>query len=86
MGLLVDELLGLGQGNPLSGAFSNPVGLAYVIEEGEIVGRVKDVTLAGNVYDVLKSVGSLSREQYWVYGRYLLPHVLIPELDVVRSR
>lgn len=85
-GLLVDELLGLGQGNPLSGAFSNPVGLAYVIEDGEIVGRVKDVTLAGNVYDVLKSVGSLSREQYWVYGRYLLPHVLIPELDVVRSR
>ena len=30
------NLLGLGQGNPLSGAFSNPVGLAYVIEDGQI--------------------------------------------------
>ena len=85
-GLFVDSLLGLGQGNPLSGAFSNPVGLAYVIEDGQIVGRVKDLTLAGNVYDLLKTVEDLSRERTWVHGRYLLPHILMPELDVVRSR
>jgi PmbA protein len=84
--LFVDSLLGLGQGNPLSGAFSNPVGLAYVIEDGQIVGRVKDLTLAGNAYDLLKTVGALSRERTWVHGRYLLPHILMPELDVVRSR
>jgi PmbA protein len=85
-GLFVDGLLGLGQGNPLSGAFSNPVGLAYVIEDGQIVGRVKDLTLAGNVYDLLKGIGGLSREQHWVHGRYLLPHILLPEVNVVRSR
>ncbi|MGI6368454.1 MAG: TldD/PmbA family protein [Anaerolineae bacterium] len=84
-GLLVHSLLGLGQGNPLSGAFSNPVGLAFVIENGEITGRVKDVTLAGNIYALLSAAPQLSQEREWVYGRYHLPHVLIPELDVVRG-
>jgi PmbA protein len=84
-GLLVDSVLGLGQGNPLSGAFSNPVGLAYAIEHGEIAGRVKDVTLAGNAYDLLPAIGGLSVERHWAHGRYLLPYVLIPAVDVVHS-
>jgi len=85
-GLLVDSVLGLGQGNPMSGAFSNPVALAYAIEQGEIAGRVKDVTLAGNVYELLTNIAGLSQERQWVWGRYLLPYVLLPEVNVVRSR
>jgi len=85
-GLLVDGVLGLGQGNPMSGAFSNPVALAYAIEQGEIAGRVKDVTLAGNVYELLTNIAGLSQERQWVWGRYLLPYVLLPEVNVVRSR
>ncbi|MBC7237404.1 MAG: TldD/PmbA family protein, partial [Chloroflexi bacterium] len=46
-GLLVEDVLGLGQGNPLSGVFSNTLGLAFVISHGEIVGRVKDLSIAG---------------------------------------
>jgi len=46
-GLLVEDVLGLGQGNVISGAFSNPLSLAFKIEKGEIVGRVKDA--AGKV-------------------------------------
>jgi len=45
----VENLLGLGQGNTLSGAFSNPLALAFKIEKGEIVGRVKDLSIAGNI-------------------------------------
>jgi PmbA protein len=84
-GLWVESVLGLGQGNPISGAFSNPVGLAYVIEKGEIVGRVKDVAIAGNIYEVLQEIGGLSRESIWVRGRYQLPYILLNELNVVRS-
>jgi PmbA protein len=47
-GLLVHNVLGLGQGNPISGEFSVNVHLGYKIENGEVVGRVKDVMLAGN--------------------------------------
>lgn len=82
-GLLVNHVLGLGQGNPMSGAFSNTLGLAYVIEGGEIVGRVKDVSIAGNIYEDLREVAALSQESHWVYGQIRLPYILLPELNVV---
>ncbi len=82
-GLLVESVLGLGQGNVLSGAYSNPLGLAYVVEGGEVIGRVKDVSIAGNVYQDLQHVQALSREGAWVYGGVWLPHILLPSLNVV---
>lgn len=80
-GILVENLLGLGQGNIISGAFSNPLALAFKIENGEIVGRVKDLSIAGNVYEVLKDV-VLSRETQWVYSTFQAPYMLIPEMNV----
>jgi PmbA protein len=82
-GLLVEDVLGLGQGNVISGAFSNPLSLAFKIEKGEIVGRVKDVSIAGNVYDLLKNVAAVSRETEWVYNNFNLPYVLLPDMNVV---
>ena len=82
-GLLVQDLLGLGQGNIISGAFSNPLGLAFRIEHGEIVGRVKNVSIAGNVYELLRDVAAVSRETLWVYGNFSLPYILLPEMNVV---
>jgi PmbA protein len=82
-GLLVDGVLGLGQGNIMSGAFSNSVGLGFLIEGGEIVGRVKDVAIAGNIYQDLRSITALSRETQWVHGRISMPSVLLPEIKVV---
>jgi PmbA protein len=82
-GLLVEDPLGLGQGNIISGAFSNNLSLAFKIVGGEIVGRVKDVSIAGNVYQDLRRVEAISRESEWVYGGASLPYVLLPELNVV---
>ena len=79
----VEEVLGLGQGNVISGAFSNPLALAFKIEHGEIVGRVKDLSIAGNVYDLLKDVAAVSRETRWVYGSFCLPYLLLPEMNVI---
>lgn len=81
-GILVEDLLGIGQGNIISGAFSNPLALAFKIEKGEIVGRVKDLSIAGNVYDLLKNVGAVSREAQWVYSTFYAPYILIPEMNV----
>jgi PmbA protein len=82
-GLLVEDVLGLGQGNEISGAFSNALGLAYLIEHGEIVGRVKDASIAGNVYDLLRQVEAVSSERVWVDGNSLMPYVLLPDMNVV---
>jgi PmbA protein len=73
----------LGQGNVISGAFSNSVSLAFKIEKGEIVGRVKDVSLAGNVYDLLQDVAAVSKETEWVYYSFNLPYILLSDMNVV---
>jgi PmbA protein len=82
-GLLVESPLGLGQGNVLSGDFANNLSLAFKIEGGEIAGRVKDVSVAGNVYADLQHVEAVSRESEWVYGGLRMPYILVPELNVV---
>lgn len=82
-GLLVEYALGLGQGNTISGAFSHTLGLAYAVEGGEIVGRVKDVSIAGNIYEHLREVAAVSQESHWVYGQIKMPYILLPELNVV---
>jgi len=82
-GLLVEGILGLGQGNVLSGAYSNPLSLAYVVEGGEVAGRVKDVSIAGNIYQDLQHIQALSRDGAWVYGSAWLPYILLPALNVV---
>lgn len=82
-GLLVENALGLGQGNVISGAFSNSLSLAFKIERGEIVGRVKDVSIARNVYDLLQDVAAVSQETQWVYRIFNLPYILLPDVNVV---
>jgi PmbA protein len=86
-GILVESLLGMGMGNTISGAFSNPLDLAFKIEKGEVVGRVKDLSIAGNIYDLLKDVAAVSQEAQWNYNFFYAPYVcapyiLIPEMNV----
>jgi PmbA protein len=85
-GLLIQDVMGLGQGNPINGDFSVNVQLGYKIENGEITGRVKDVMLAGNVFDAIKNITAISREQKWVdlfTGPGYLPHIQVGQLSVV---
>lgn len=86
-GLLVHELMGLGQGNPINGEFSVNVFLGYKIEAGEIKGRVKDVMLAGNAFESLKHITAISHERQWMGGpwfgfRGLVPYVQVDKLSV----
>jgi len=85
-GLLVEYVLGQGQGNVISGAFSNPLGLAFKIENGEIVGRVKDVSIAGNVYEILQDVAAVSQETAWVYNNFNLPYMLLEDMNIVAKK
>ena len=82
-GLLVHSVIGLGQGNPLSGEFSVNVNLGFKIEKGKIVGRVKNTMLAGNTYSALKRIESIGDRPEWVGGRLITPPVKIRHLSIV---
>ena len=82
-GLIVDDLIGVGQGNVISGAFSHPVGLAYRVQRGEVTGRVKDAAVAGNAYDLLKRIGGFGRDGRWLGSRWS-PSMLLEGVSVAR--
>ncbi len=89
-GVLVHQVMGLGQGNVISGEFSVNVHLGFKIENGEIVGRVKDVMLAGNTYDALNDIAAIGSQAEWVppgfsFGSILTPAVQIGALNIVTN-
>jgi len=81
-GIIINQVLGLGQGNIISGAFSNNVQLGYKIEKGKIVGRVKNVMVAGNAIEELKNIAALGNKAKWIEGKYKFPHIHLKSLSV----
>lgn len=81
-GIIVDQVLGLGQGNVLSGAFSNNVQLGFKIENGKVAGRIKNVMIAGNAFEVLKNIVAVGDQARWVSGQYCFPHIYLKSLSV----
>ena len=71
-GILVDQVLGGGQSNVLAGEFSVNIDLGYLVENGEIVGRVKDCMVAGNVFDVFNNIIALGDKSDW-HGSLRVP-------------
>jgi len=82
-GLIVDDLIGVGQGNVIGGSFSHPVGLAYRVQRGEVTGRVKDAAVAGNVYELLKQIGGFGTDGRWLGSRWS-PSMLLEGVSVAR--
>ena len=83
-GLVVDELIGVGQGNVISGSFSHPVALAFRVDGGEITGRVKDAAIAGNAYELLKRIRMIGSAAKWLGGSRLVPPLLLDAVNVAR--
>jgi PmbA protein len=81
-GLVVEELMGAGQGNVMGGDFSGNVLLGYKIENGEIVGRVKDTIVAGNVHEALKRLTAVGSDGRWVGGVLFTPALWFEGLTV----
>ena len=80
-GLIIEQLMGASQGNILGGDFSGNVLLGYKIENGRIVGRVKDTVVFGNVYALLKEIVALGSDARWIGGLFS-PSIFVPALSV----
>ena len=77
-GIIIDQMLGGGAG--ISGDFSINVDLGYRVERGEIVGRVKDTMVAGNVYTALKNLVELGNDADW-NGSCYTPSLIVEGLS-----
>ena len=81
-GIIVDQVLGAGQSNVLAGEFSVNIDLGYKVEQGKIVGRVKDTMVAGNIFEAFSNLVDLSDRPEWVGGSAYVPHILFAKLGV----
>lgn len=78
-GIVVDQILGGGAG--ISGDFSVNVDLGYRIRQGQLVGRVKDTMVSGNVYAALKDGIDLGGDADW-NGSCYTPSVRVDGISV----
>jgi PmbA protein len=81
-GIIVEQVLGAGQGNILAGEFNANVLLGYRINNGEIIGRVKDCVISGNVYNVLNSIEAIGTESRWIGGSLKTPAIYCRSVSV----
>ena len=84
-GILVDQVLGGGQSNILAGEFSVNIDLGFLVENGEIVGRVKDCMIAGNVFDVFNNIIALGDKSDW-HGSLKVPPFYFKSINVAGNQ
>lgn len=79
-GIVVAGVLGAHSGNILNGDYSIGLSPGLYVEGGQIVGRVKEGMIAGNMYDTLANVVALGDTLYPGHnGRY--PAVLVDDVS-----
>ena len=81
-GLVVEQLMGAEQGNILGGDFSGNVLLGFKVENGKMVGRVKDTMVSGNIYKILKNIAAIGSEARWISGFLQTPPIYCTGLAV----
>jgi len=81
-GLLVDSVLGGGMGNTLAGEFSVNVELGFLIENGQLAGRVKNCMIFGNVYDLFKDGIAAIGDTPEMKSSLSVPHFCFKQISV----
>lgn len=77
--LYIKDLLGFGQSNFANGDFSANVELGFVMEHGEITGRVKNTMISGNILEMLATAIQISSD---TNPANLQPYLIFPSVNV----
>jgi len=80
-GVLIYATVGGGQSNLLAGDFSVNISLGLKIENGTVVGRVKDAMVAGNIYEIGRQIAGLGDTLY-DYGGFQTPFLMFEDLPI----
>ncbi len=92
VGIEIHQINGILLGDLIGGDFSGSLETAFLIKNGERVGRVKDAMIGGNFYKIFKDkLVDLSVEQEWsgtfggCSGAFLLPWACAEDVDISGS-
>lgn len=85
-GLYVVDIIGGWLSNPVSGYMTMTVTHGYLIENGELAGKVKGVIIAGNFYEAIKGqLDLIGKKLHRGFGAYS-PSVRIRELNIAGKK
>lgn len=89
VGLEVHYITGILLGNLINGDFSGNLEVAFKIVDGHKVGRVKDVMIAGNFFDLFSNnIRAIGDTGFWTgsfgggSGSLYLPHIALDRVEV----
>ncbi len=80
-GVVVYDVLGGGQSNLIAGDFAFNVMLGFLVKNGEIIGRLSDTMLSGNVYSAFGNIAAMGTEIKPI-GTVFTPDVMFTELSI----
>ena len=75
--------MGLWRGNWTNGDFAAAVAIGFVVEDGEIVGRAKDMLISGNLFERMRGAVECSSDRETPHG---FPWLLMDGVSVARRR
>ncbi len=81
-GIIIENALGFHSGNIPNGDYSVGMNPGFYVEKGEIVGRVKDAMVAGNIYETLKNVVDVGDKLYPCSDGAWVPVILCDNVSV----
>ncbi len=77
-GVYAHNLLGVFTSNFLAGQVSGNISLGYLLQDKTRIGRVKNVALNINVFDLFQNaIVGISKQRKWVGGSSYLPYILL---------
>lgn len=86
-GVLVTSVMGAHTGNIIAGEFSLNIGSGYLIEKGELRGKVQGAMIAGNIYDFFKEIDAMGSKDEIMFGIFypigISPMVSFKEANIV---
>ena len=82
-GIYVQSLLGFGQSNLANGDFSCNIAVGYLVENGEIIGRIKNSMIAGNIFDLCSREFHISSDYE---ANFQTPHFFFPEINLTTKQ
>ena len=80
-GIAIFNVIGAHSGNLLNGDFSFGLNPGFYVKNGEIVGRVKDAMVAGNMYQLFSNVIGIENQNHKKNG-IPLPCVLFDDVSI----
>ncbi len=84
-GIIVGGALGAHSGNIINGDFSIGLSPGLYVKNGEVIGRVKDAMVAGNIYETLQKIIAIEDTVHTTHTG-VFPAILFDDVSVAASK